>query len=204
VKILAAACLLATLPCAALAQGAAATDGAEAPVAALNAGLVTAMKTGKQPYTSRYAALAPVVDSTFDLPHILQAAVGSRWSSIPADQQKTLLDAFRAYTVSSYVSNFDSDSGTSLRLLPEHRDVGADRVVETEIVPSSGDPTRIDYVMRHEAGGWRAIDVLEEGTISQVAVQRSDFRSLVANGAGPLIESLRAKVATMSGGAIKP
>jgi phospholipid transport system substrate-binding protein len=58
--------------------------------------------------------------------------------------------------------------------------------------------------MRHEAGGWRAIDVLEEGTISQVAVQRSDFRSLVANGAGPLIESLRAKVATMSGGAIKP
>jgi phospholipid transport system substrate-binding protein len=83
--------------------------------------------------------------------------------------------------------------------------VGADKVVETEIVPKAGDPTRIDYVMHQGPAGWRATDVLEQGTISQAAVQRSDFRSLLAGGdAGKLIDSLKAKVATLSGGSIRP
>jgi phospholipid transport system substrate-binding protein len=91
-------------------------------------------------------------------------------------------------------------------MLPETRTVGADQVVETEIVPKSGDPTRIDYVMRAGAAGkFQAVDVLEEGTISQAAVQRSDFRSLLSGGnADALIASLQKKVDTLSGGAIKP
>jgi phospholipid transport system substrate-binding protein len=82
--------------------------------------------------------------------------------------------------------------------------VGADKVVETEIVPKTGDPTRIDYVMRQYPAGWQAVDVLEEGTISQVAVQRSDFRSLLEGGAGKLIDSLKAKVVKLSGGTVTP
>jgi phospholipid transport system substrate-binding protein len=71
-------------------------------------------------------------------------------------------------------------------------------------VPKDGDPTRMDYVMRQSPDGWRAIDVLEEGTISQAAVQRSDFRSLLADGPDKLIDSLTAKVDKMSGGTVKP
>jgi phospholipid transport system substrate-binding protein len=83
--------------------------------------------------------------------------------------------------------------------------VGADQVVETEIVPKTGDPTRMDYVMRQGAAGWQAIDVLEQGTISQAAVQRSDFRRLLESGNGTaLIDSLRQKVATLSGASITP
>jgi phospholipid transport system substrate-binding protein len=77
-------------------------------------------------------------------------------------------------------------------------------VVESEIVPKDGDPTRMDYVMRQGPAGWQAIDVLEEGTISQAAVQRSDFRSLLADGPDKLISSLTAKVDKMSGGTVKP
>lgn len=185
----------------ALAQGA---DPA-APIKTLDAALQTALKTGSQPFPARYAALAPAVDQAFNLPQILQTVVGLRWASIPADQQKTLLATFRAYTISNYVSNFKSDSGDQIKLLPETRTVGTDRVVETEVAPPSGAPTRLDYVMRQGPGGWQAVDVLEEGTISQVAVQRSDFRSLLsAGGAQKLTASLQAKVDTMSGGTIKP
>ena len=70
-------------------------------------------------------------------------------------------------------------SGEKLTVLPDQRSVGADLVVPTEIVPAQGEPTRIDYVMRRGAQGWRAVDVLLNGSISQNAVKRSDFRSLV-------------------------
>ena len=175
-----------------------------APIKGLDDALMTAMKTGHASFTSRYQALAPAVDHAFDLPQVLKTVVGLRWSSIPPDAQGKLLAIFRAYTISSYASNFDSDSGASIALLPGTRSVGADQVVSTQIVPKTGEPTRIDYVMRHGPNGWQAIDVLEQGTISQAAVQRSDFRQLLAAGPDKLTASLQRKVDTMSGGTIKP
>ncbi len=166
---------------------------------------MNAEKTSAKPFPLRYEALAPVVDHAFNLQQILQTLVGLKWTSIsPADQAR-LLAVFRAYTISNYVANFNSDSGDQIRLLPETRSVGVDRVVETEIVPVKGDPIRIDYVMRpSSAAGWQAVDVLEEKSISQVAVQRSDFRALMEQGVGALIASLTAKVDTLSGSTIKP
>jgi phospholipid transport system substrate-binding protein len=190
--------LLLAFPGVALAQS--------APIEALNAGLTTAEKTGSQPFQKRYDALAPSIDRAFNLPQLLQTIVGLKWGQIPADQQTKLLAVFRAFTISSYVANFNTDSGDTFRVLPEVRAIDADKVVETEIVPKDGsDPTRIDYVMRNGSGGWQAVDVLQQGTISQTAVQRSDFRSLLNNGGAPkLIESLQQKVDTLSGGTIKP
>jgi phospholipid transport system substrate-binding protein len=110
---------------------------------------------------------------------------------------------FRQFTVASYVANFDSYDGEQLRVLPNPRSVGTERVVATEIVPRSGKPTRLDYVMRDMGGAWQAVDVLLDGTISRVAVQRSDFAALVASGGGNgLIASLRQKVGELSGGAL--
>ena len=51
--------------------------------------------------------------------------------------------------------------------------------------------------------GWRAVDVLYNGTISNVVKQRSDFRGpLTEGGAAQLISSLKKKIADLSGGAI--
>ena len=196
--------VVAAAPLSAAPAYAQAADPAAAPIQALDQALLTAMKTGKQPFATRYAALAPAVDHAFNLPQILQTVVGLRWSSIAAPQQQKLLAVFRAYTIASYASNFNSDSGDTIKVLPDTRSIGSDHVVETQIAPASGDPTRIDYVMRQGAAGWQAVDVLEQGSISQVAVQRSDFRSLLTGGADKLIASLQSKVDTMSGGTIKP
>jgi len=182
----------------------AADPDAAAPITALNRGLIAGMRAGKAtPFAQRFATLAPLVEGAFDIPGILQASVGPRWAALPAAQQQQLLDVFRRFTIASYVANFDSFDGEKLELLPDSRNVGADQVVASQIVPSSGAPTRIDYVMRRSPAGWRAVDVLLNGSISRVAVQRSDFRSLLSSGdAGPLIQSLQRKIANLSGGAL--
>ena len=175
-----------------------------APVAALNAGLIQAMRSGKAaPFPQRFAALAPLVDRAFDIGALLQAVVGPRWAGLPPAQQSQLLDVFRRYTIATYVANFDSFGGEKLEVLPDSRTIGADQVVATQIVPAGGAPTRIDYVMRRSPSGWKAVDIYLNATISQVAVQRSDFRSLLSAGdAGPLIASLKRKIADLSGGTL--
>ena len=176
-----------------------------APVEQLHAGLISIMKAGKTvSFRQRYETIAPVIGRTFDLEAILRQVVGPRWPSLPADQQAALADAFRRYTIASYVANFDSYSGQRFDTAPVVRAVGNDRVVETRFA-SPGDRVRaMDYVMRQEGGGWKVIDVLAEGSISRVASQRSEMRSLLADGGGAeLLVSLRQKTVELSGGILQ-
>ena len=183
----------------------AAIPDAAAPIAALDQALEQVMHDGKAtPFSQRYATLAPVVQQTFDLDTILETSVGPRWQSFsPAEQQQVRAE-FLQFTVASYVSNFISYNGERFDISPDTRSIGSEQVVSTRIIPTSGDPARIDYVMRQGANGWRAVDVLLDGTISRIAVQRSDFRSLVEGGPAALVESLRRKVADLSGKAGAP
>jgi phospholipid transport system substrate-binding protein len=76
-------------------------------------------------------------------------------------------------------------------------------LAQTRIISSSGESHELDYVMRQVGGGWKAVDVLADGSISRVAVQRSDFRRLLSSGgATALIESLNRKISDLSGGAL--
>jgi phospholipid transport system substrate-binding protein len=176
-----------------------------APVEQLHAGLISIMKAGKTAsFRQRYETIAPVIGRTFDLEAILRQVVGPRWASLPTDQQAALADAFRRYTIASYVANFDSYSGQRFDIAPAVKTVGNDRVVGTRIASSGDGGHALDYVMRQEAGGWKVIDVLVEGAISRVASQRSEMRSLLADrGGAGLVVSLRQKTAELSGGIVQ-
>jgi len=176
-----------------------------APVEQLHTGLIAIMKAGKAvPFRQRYETIAPVVGRTFDLDAILRLAIGSRWTSLPPDQQAALAEAFKRYTIASYVANFDDYSGQRFEISPAVRAAGDDRVVETTIAGPSGQAHVLAYVMRQEDRGWRIVDVLADGSVSRVATQRSEMRSVLSDGGGSgLVVSLRRKTAELSGGILQ-
>jgi len=182
---------------------AAETGPLDEPLKALYAALETTMRAGQRtPFPQRFDVLAPAVDQAFDLETVLKVSVGLRWDAMAPDVRARLMQAFRRFTIATYVANFDKYDGERFQILPGARDFGTDRIVGTEIV-SGGQHLRLDYVMRDGNGVWRAVDVLLEGTISRVAVQRSDFRKLLAAGdANALIASLQRKIADLSDGAL--
>lgn len=174
------------------------------PIAALNAGLLQIMKAGRKvAFPQRFDILAPIVDRSFDLPGILRTSVGQAWTKMTDPERTDLLTVFRQYTVASWVANFDEFQGERFDVLPDLRAVGTDEVVATRFIPVTGEATRLDYVMRQSDTGWRAVDVLYNGTISNVVKQRSDFRGPLADGgAAQLIASLKKKVMDLSGGSL--
>ena len=175
-----------------------------APIVALYTGLEAVMKAGKAaPFRQRFDVLAPVVDQVFDLETILRVSVGLRWASMDTPARSALSDAFRRFTVATYVANFDQYGGEKLEVLPDTRVIGEDQVAQSRIVPPSGTVVRLDYLMRRTGGNWRIVDVLLDGTISRVAVQRSDFRALLGKGdTTALLDSLKRKTADLSGGTL--
>jgi phospholipid transport system substrate-binding protein len=176
---------------------------ATATIEHFNEALLAAMKTGEQTdFKHRFQALAPEVDQAFDLPAVLVVSVGPGWAIFSPDQRSRLLDAFRRYTVASYLANFRSYAGQSFTVSSNTRSFGPGRVVvQSTIVQSRGDATELDYVMSQTPAGWKVVDVLAAGSISRVAVQRSDFRYILSSGGGDaLLASLQRKTADLSGG----
>jgi phospholipid transport system substrate-binding protein len=202
-RLLAGIALVSLLPAGAHAKAAGDTDPAAA-IQALNSALLAAMKAGGQaPVAHRFAIVAPAVDQAFDLQNVLKNSVGPRWASLPDDERTRLLAAFRRYTVCNYVANFDTWSGQSFRIDANPRVLSPTQtVVQTWLVPASEAPVEFSYVMQQTSDGWKAVDVLVAGSISRVAVQRSDFRGLLASGGVPaLLSSLERKATDLSGGA---
>jgi phospholipid transport system substrate-binding protein len=175
-----------------------------APIEQLDNALLAAMKSGESsPFDDRYRVLAPVVERVFDLDAVLAASIGLSWPTLPADQKAALAAAFRRYTVSSYATSFNSYNGQSFQVSPTVRDLSnGEVVVNSRLLRADGSSLALDYVMRRGPVGWQAVDVLTDGSISRVAVQRSDFRSLLSSGGPPaLVAGLEHKVANLSGGA---
>jgi len=200
--LLGAAVIAALLPVAAAPANAQADGSPAAPIQRLNNALLVAMKAGSHtPFEQRYQALAPVIEQVFNLEAVLAASVGLAWGTMTPEQKAQLSAAFRRYTVSSYVSNFDSYDGQSFETQPAARTLAnGDAVVPTQFVRPGKSPIRLDYVMRRGPAGWQVVDVLTDGSISRVAVQRSDFRSLLkTGGVQALAAGLERKTANVSG-----
>jgi phospholipid transport system substrate-binding protein len=185
------------------AQVQAASPPPDQPLRALYTALDAAMRAGStSSFPQRFAALAPVLDRVFDLETVLKVSVGLRWDTMDPASRVDLLKVYRRFTVATYAANFNRYDGERFQILPGWRDSGLDRIVATEII-TQADHLRLDYVMRDDKDMWRVVDVLLEGSISRVAVQRSAFRKILVSGkVDALIASLRRKIADLSDGAL--
>jgi len=166
--------------------------------------LLTTMRNGPTlGQSGRYARLAPVVDRVFDVPSMTRLAIGSSWAALSPAQQQQLVEAFRHYIAATYADRFDSYSGQQLQVTGERPNNG-DVVVQTKIVKSDGDTTTLDYLMRQNQGSWQISDVYLDGTISQLAIQRSEFYSILRrDGVDGLVMALNRKVDLLGKGVAK-
>jgi len=176
-------------------QGAVAVADPQDPVRNFYGVLQSTMQQGRVLGESgRYARLAPVVDRTFDIPYMTRLAIGPAWNSLSPAQQQQLAAAFAHYVGATYADRFDSYSGEQLQVTGE-RPFGGDFMVQTRIVKSNGETTRLDYLMRQDGGSWQISDVYLDGTISQLAVHRSEFHSILRReGIDGLVMALNRKV----------
>lgn len=151
----------------------------------------------------RYERLEPVIGQSFDLLYMTRVAVGPAWSGISEIERQQVTNAFGRYTAATYATRFDSYSGQKLQVTGEQpRASGV--IVDSRIVRTDGSAVTIRYLMRRDGDVWRVADIYLSGTISEVAVHRSEFSSIIdRQGVRGLIVMLNRKadmlVANVSG-----
>jgi len=164
------------------AASAAPSDPAAARVDAFDNALLDTMKEGAAlGVKGRAHKLTPAVEAAFDLPTMTRFAVGPAWAQMAPAQQAALTAAFTRLTVDSYAHNFEKYGGERFELDPNVQTRGADKIVQSKLLPAHDKPVNLLYRMRQTPDGWKIIDVYFDG-VSQLTTRRSDFAASVASG----------------------
>ncbi|MGH8676118.1 MAG: MlaC/ttg2D family ABC transporter substrate-binding protein, partial [Burkholderiales bacterium] len=118
------------------------------------------------------------------LPHIdfaeaTRLAVGRAWSTATPEQQKKLVDEFRAMLVRVYSNAVDAYRGQTMRVQPVNMPPNATEVaVRNQYLRPGQAPVAVDYAMRKTPQGWKIYDITVEG-MSLVLTYRSEFEQVM-------------------------
>lgn len=130
----------------------------------------------------RYRNLDPVLRETYDFEQMIALAAGSAWAGADEAAQRALLAAFERFSVATYASRFNGYTGERFEITAQRQGPRGAVIVDTRLVRTDGDPVAISYVMRARNGQWRIVDVLLEQAISELAVRRSEYAKILAQG----------------------
>lgn len=195
--------------CALLLLGAPASGTAEEEAAApvvesLHAALIDVMKRAEGlGYEGRREVLTPVVGRSFDFPFMARLTLGRGWRTLDEAEQARWVAAFEDFSLSTYAARFDGWSGQSFETLGvEEADHGT-QLVKTRLLIPDDEAVQLNYRMRRNGDGWKIIDVYLNGTVSEVALRRSEFSSVFEReGFGALLARLQAKIESYAAGAV--
>ena len=165
----------------------------------LNTVFVDVMQNGKAlGYDGRYRKLEPALMEAYDFTEMARVTTGRYWRSFTDDQKKQVVSAFRDLSVATYAARFDGSSGERFNILGEEPAPANNLRVNNQIVPASGEPIRVDYLLRQDGGQWRVIDVYLKSSVSELAVRRDEFAKVLAkSGFDGLISDLNEKVSKL-------
>ncbi|MGF1641303.1 MAG: ABC transporter substrate-binding protein [Rhodospirillales bacterium] len=145
----------------------------------------------------RYRVLEPRVRETYDFPRMIRIAAGPRWTRATPEEQDALLAAFAHFSVGTYAARFDGYAGERFETLGERPGPRETVLVDTRIVRTDAPAVALTYVVERRDDRWRVIDVLLDGTISELAMRRSEYRTLGGSTAAGLAEALDAAAAAL-------
>jgi len=162
--------------------------------------LINVMKEGGNlGYDGRFQWLTPVIRDTFNLPFMAEVTAGIYWAKATDDERKRFVEAFSKFSTASYAERFSSFGGEAFNTLGADGEGHTSVVVRTEIKDRDGGHTQLSYLLRNFDGAWKIVDVYLDGSISELAVKKSDYSGILKSGGlATLSKAIEDKVASIA------
>jgi phospholipid transport system substrate-binding protein len=166
--------------------------------------LLTCMKDAEQlGYHGRYQMLEPVLNRSFDLDFMARKSVGRHWKNLDEANQQRWLQTFERLTTANYAGRFDGYSGQSFETLGEEPAAHETVVVRTKLVLPDDDDVQLNYRLHQNGESWQIVDVYLNGTVSELALRRSEYASVLKRGDfDTLVAQVDQRVADLAQGTI--
>lgn len=127
----------------------------------------------------------------FSFGRMTQLAMGRNWRQASPEQQRVLVEEFKALLVRTYTAAFTQYRNETVEYRPARMKPGdTDVVVQSFINRPGGQPVAVDYSMEKTGDGWKVYNVKIEG-VSLVENYRNTFNAEIQkSGVDGLIRTL--------------
>ena len=165
-------------------------------VEAFHVGLLEIMKEAKTlGFQGRIDRLAPMMAETFDLDFMASKTVGRHWRKLSEEDKALWAEIFARLMTANYAGRFTGYAGEQFVTLGEEEARSNTRMVLTKIVLPDDDDVQLNYRLMKRDGAWKVIDVYLNGTVSELALRRSEYSSaLKREGFEKLVASVKTKI----------
>ena len=137
------------------------------------------------------ALIDDVVKNSYDLEKMGKIIIGVDWKQIDINTQKEFINVFKRFISVNYFRRFNKINELDF----EHQIVkplGDKFKLARVILKADNEKLKIDYLLSFKSEKWKIFDVLIDGSISEVATKKSDFKKIIKEeGVSGLIKNLR-------------
>ena len=116
-----------------------------------------------------------VINLTYDVEKMLKMIIGADWKNQENEKKKELIIVFKEYISKNYLKRFSKINDVSFsnekkeKISPEFFLVRSNLVIKKEKIS-------IDYLLSFRDNTWKIFDVLLDGSVSEIATKKSEFR----------------------------
>ena len=137
------------------------------------------------------ALIDDVVKNSYDLEKMGKIIIGVDWKQIDTNTQKEFINVFKRFISVNYFRRFNKINELDF----EHQTVkviGEKFKLARVILTADNEKLKIDYLLGFKNEKWKIFDVLIDGSISEVATKKSDFKKIIKEeGVSGLVKNLR-------------
>lgn len=167
-----------------------------------NESLLSSMRDADElGYAGRHARLKPMVEGTFDIAFMSERVLGSRWKDLGDEERRQWRELFADLLTATYAGRFVGFRGQHFETRGEEPAARDTILVSTTLIDPGGENVDINYRLRRVDGAWRVVDIYLKGTVSELALRRSEYAALLQReGFAALTKAVREKIAALERG----
>ena len=132
-----------------------------------------------------------VINRTYDAEKMLKMIIGAGWKNQENEKKKELIMVFKKYISKNYLKRFSKINDVSFSNEKKEKISSEFFLVRSNLITKQ-EKISIDYLLHLKDNTWKIFDVLLDGSVSEVATKKSEFRIYIKeNKIDELIEALK-------------
>ena len=139
-----------------------------------------------------------VISNTYNVERMLALIIGEVWNKSIYKDQMVLTKVFEEYIAKNYILRFKNIKSLEFEKLEIMKAGKNYQMAKTKLIINSKDIVPLNYLLDQTNNSWKIFDVLIDGSISEIATKKSEFKNFINQGdLTPLLEALRKKNSTL-------
>ena len=116
-----------------------------------------------------------VINRTYDVEKMLKMIIGADWKNQENEKKKELIIVFKEYISKNYLKRFSKINDVSFSNEKKEKISSEFFLVRSNLVIKK-EKISIDYLLSYRDNTWKIFDVLLDGSVSEIATKKSEFR----------------------------